>query len=268
MQLASIHLYPLKGAAGLEVAEWEVDAFGLRHDRRFMLVDPEGRFVTQREEPRLALVRPRIEGDRLLLALPGQAERALALEPRAGEELAVSVWSAELRALAPAPGLDAWLSAFLGRALRLVYMPEASFRRVDARYVSERRRTSFTDGFPFLVIGQASLDELNRRLAAPLPMNRFRPNLVIQGAAPFAEDGWAQIRIGALDFALVKPCSRCVVTTTDQARGERDGAEPLRTLARFRRRGDAVLFGQNAQHAGPGRLRAGDAVEVVARRPA
>lgn len=265
MQLASIHVYPVKAAAGCEVAEWEVDRFGLRHDRRFMLVDPEGLFVTQREEPRLALLRPHVEGDALRLEAPGAGERALALAPRRGEELRVRIWSAELRALAPEPDVDRWLSEFLGRPLRLVHLPETSFRRIDARYVPERRPTSFTDGFPFLVIAQASLDALNRRLARPLPMDRFRPNLVIGAAEPFAEDGWERIRIGSLTLALVKPCARCSVTTTDQARGERDGDEPLRTLAQFRRRGGAVHFGQNAVHDEPGRLRRGLPVECLAR---
>lgn len=262
MQLTSIRVYPVKAAAGIEVEKWEVDSFGLRHDRRFMLVDPDGVFVTQREEPRLALLRPQLERDALRLAVPGAGERVVALEPGHGDELRVRVWSAELRALAPDPGVDRWLSEFCGRALRLVYLPETSFRRVDARYVPERRRTSFTDGFPFLVIGQASLDALNQRLARPLPMDRFRPNLVVGGSEPFAEDAWERIRIGELSFDLVKPCSRCSVTTTDQTLGVRDGDEPLRTLAQFRRRDGAVIFGQNAVHAGTGTLRTGTPVLV------
>jgi hypothetical protein len=264
MRLASIFLYPVKSGAGIELAASELDDFGLAHDRRFMLVDARGDFVTQRDDPRLARLRPRIDRDELLLALDGAGERRVALSPTTGDPLRVRVWSAGLAAIAPDRGVDAWLSAAFERPLRLVFLPDASFRRIDSRYVAARRRTSFTDGFPLLVIGAASLADLNARLARPLPMDRFRPNLVIEGAAPFAEDAWQRIRIGAVELALVKPCSRCMITTTDQARGARDGDEPLRTLASYRRRGGEVYFGMNAVHAAPGRIAVGEAVEVVA----
>jgi uncharacterized protein YcbX len=146
-------------------------------------------------------------------------------------------------------------------------MPERT-RRPVASVPPAEARVGFADAYPFLVLGAASLDDLNGRLAVALPMNRFRPNLVIEGGAPFAEDGWGRIRAGGIELSLVKPCARCVLTTVDQRRGEKDGTEPLRTLATFRRVDGEVLFAMNAVHHGTGRLAVGAPVEVLeGRRP-
>jgi len=144
----------------------------------------------------------------------------------------------------------------------LAYMPDTVVREVDQNYAPAGGRAGFADGFPFLLVGEASLADLNARLARPLPMNRFRPNLVVSGSAPFAEDGWRSIRIGNIPMEVVKPCARCVVTTTDQGTGRRDGDEPLHTLASFRRQEGKVMFGQNAVPYGQGLLRIGDPVEL------
>ena len=158
---------------------------------------------------------------------------------------------------------DRWFSGFLGAEVRLAWMPPVTVRPADPQFVSRLTRVSFADGFPFLLIGSGSLEDLNGRLATPLPMNRFRPNLVVSGAPPFAEDGWRRIRIGSIEFELVKPCARCMVTTLDQETGMK-GQEPLRTLATYRRVNGEVMFGQNAVHLGQGKLRAGENVEVLA----
>jgi uncharacterized protein YcbX len=149
-----------------------------------------------------------------------------------------------------------WFSSFLGEQVRLVFMPDETFRQIDVDYVPGIRRVSFADGFPLLLIGEGSLDELNRRLPKPVPMNRFRPNLVLAGSEPFAEDTWASVQIGAVGFDVLKPCSRCVATTVDHDTAEA-GKEPLRTLATFRKRGHGVYFGQNLLHQGPGSLAVG-----------
>ena len=162
MLLSSIHVYPIKSCAGISISEWEVDAFGLRYDRRWMVVTPRGQFLTQREA-------------------------------------------------------DDWFSDYLGAEVMLAYMPPSVVRPVDASYAPDGGRASFSDGFPFLLIGEASLADLNVRLAAPVPMNRFRPNLVVSGSSAFAEDGWRRIRIGGIPMQVVKPCARCVVTTTDRS---------------------------------------------------
>ena len=262
MHLSSITAYPIKACGGISSAAWELDAFGLRHDRRWMVVTPQGDFLTQREYPRLALVRVHVGETELLIEAPGMTPLSLVLEPPSGEPVTVQVWGDLCRATLPAPKADGWFTRFLGAELRLAYLPGESFRQVDPEYSASRRRVSFADGYPFLILGTGSLDDLNRRLAQPLPMSRFRPNLVVHGAEPFAEDRWRRIRVGSMEFDLVKSCDRCVVTTNDQTTAEL-GPEPLRTLATFRRAKGQVMCGRNAIHAGPGRVQVGDTVEVL-----
>jgi uncharacterized protein YcbX len=264
-RLASLHVYPIKGAAGISPREWEVDRRGLRYDRRWMLVEPSGEFLTQREVPELALVRPRIEPPHLVVEAPAMTELRLPLHPMGGRRKRVRIWNDRVEALLPDQRADQWFTDYLGTPTGLAWLPEEADRPVDRAYAEAAHQVSFADGFPFLVIGQESLDDLNRRLAVPLPMNRFRPNLVVAGAEPFAEDDWRRVRIGELELDVVKPCARCVVTTTDQQTAER-GVEPLRTLATYRRIDGKVVFGQNALHDRPGRLAQGDRVTVMQSR--
>jgi uncharacterized protein YcbX len=261
LRLASLHIYPVKSCGGLSPADWEVDDFGLRHDRRWMIVTPAGDFITQREQPRLALVRPALADGSLVLRAPGMPELALPLVPAARERITVQVWGDITQGVPVSAESAEWLSRFLGEPVRLVWMPGDVIRQTDPEYALGHR-VSFADGFGFLLIGEASLAELNRRLAKPLPMNRFRPNLVVSGADPFAEDGWRELRVGGLELAVVKPCARCVTTTTDQETAER-GVEPLKALAMFRKRNGQVMFGQNLVHRGTGRIAVGAAVQVV-----
>jgi hypothetical protein len=264
LQLRALFVYPVKSCRGLSIEASEVDRFGLRYDRAFMVVDAEsGVFLTQRDEPRLARVAPRLAGTTLELSGAGTGSVHVPLEPADGPRRHVQVWRHEGEAIDQGEDAAAWLSERLGRKLRLVRMPAEHARRVNPERTPFEAYTSFTDGFPFLLLGQASLDDLNRRLAAPLPVERFRPNLLVSGAEPYAEDGWRRIRIGALELVVVKPCDRCAITTVDPILGERQGFEPLRTLARYRRAEGAVFFGQNAVHLGPGRLAVGMPVEVL-----
>jgi len=263
--LVQLNFYPLKSARGIALDAAELDDFGIRNDRRWMVVDPDGEMVTQREEPRLALIVPKLSSGRLILTAPGVGELALPLGGADGPRLGVRIWRDRVAGAIVQEPATAWISEYLGAPRRIVYMPDDAFRPIDARYSPPGRRVSFADGFPFLLISAEALDELNARLDSPLPMDRFRPNLVVRGAGAHAEDGWRRIRIGDVAFDVVKPCARCVITTTDQATGER-GKEPLRTLATYRNRGGKVLFGQNLIHAGPGALRLGDAVAVLEAR--
>ena len=258
--LSALHVYPIKSCGGISVTEWEVDAFGLSFDRRWMLVTPQGRFLTQRELPALALVRVTIAPPHLRVTAPGIPELVTPLSPQGGRPVATEVWGDPMQVLAPDHKADEWFSNFLGHEVMLAYFPERMVREVDRDYAPDGGRTGFADGFPFLLAGEASLADLNARLATPLPMNRFRPNLVVSGSVPFAEDGWRRITIGGIPMQVVKPCARCVVTTTDQATGRRDGDEPLRTLSTFRRHDNKVMFGQNVVHYATGRLRVGDEV--------
>lgn len=255
-----LFVYPLKGAAGMALDAAELDALGFRWDRRWLMVDRAGRFLSQREHPRLALVRTSLEADRLVLEAPGVGRLEVPLEAVARERMRVEIWNDVVAASPVGPEADAWASALTGASTRLVRFPDDAVRPVNPRYATgPADRVGFVDGYPLLLISEASLDELNRRLPAPVPMNRFRPSMVVGGTAPHAEDGWRRIRAGGVELHVVKPCARCVVTTTDQATGA-VGKEPLRTLSRYRKVGSNVLFGQNVIHAGRGTIRVGDEV--------
>ena len=262
--LSAINVYPVKSAGGLPQREWEVDDFGLRYDRRWMVVNEAGGFLSQRVHPKLALVRPELRPDSLVLRAPAMTDLAVTLEPEDGDDFAVTVWGGETSGAPVSPAADRWFTTLLGISCRFVFMRKDVVRPVRADYAFDGERTSFTDGFPFLLISEGSLADLNRRLPDPLPMNRFRPNLVVAGAEPFAEDRWRRIRIGSLTFRVAKPCPRCVMTTVDQSLGRPTSLEPLRTLATYRRNNEGqVEFGQNLLHAGSGRLAIGMAVELL-----
>ncbi len=253
LRLTSLHVYPIKSAGGCSVRGWEVDGFGLRHDRRWMVVDQEGRFLTQRTHPRLALVRPAIEGDTLRVTAPGMPALDLPLHPRPSVTTRAVVWRETCDVVWTGERAATWFSEALGTPCSLVHMPAGTVRPADPAFAPPGVRVSFADAFPFLLISEESLEDLNRRLPTPLPMNRFRPNLVVRGASPYVEDSLTAFRIGEVDFRVVKPCDRCVVTATDQESTER-GVEPLRTLATYRKVGGEVMFGQNVVHLGTGHL--------------
>jgi uncharacterized protein YcbX len=230
-----------------------------------MVVDAAWRFVTQREQPRLALVRARREPDSLELTAPGMPLLAVDVNDSARAE--ASIWSDRVVVADQGAEVAEWLAAYLGQDARLVRLPEDVTRRVDADYaVTSDDQVSLADGFPALLISEESLTDLNSRLEQPLPMNRFRPNIVVRGAQfAYEEDTWAEIRIGEVSFSVVKACARCIVTTTDQNTALR-GPEPLATLATYRRVERGVLFGQNLIHRAPGQITLGDRVHIVRRR--
>ncbi|MDQ3588766.1 MAG: MOSC domain-containing protein [Actinomycetota bacterium] len=261
--LNDLCVYPIKSCGGISVDEWEVDERGLRHDRRWMLVDETGCFISQRELPRMALIKVRIEPDGLVVDAPGMPSLEAPLKPPDGKPLLARVWDDLVESQIVDD--DSWFSEFLEVSCKLVYLPDESVRPVDPAYAEPGDRVGLADGFPFLLISEASLADLNARLEQPLPMNRFRPNLVVGGCEPFAEDGWRGVRIGRLTFRVVKPCARCTITTVDQESATK-GKEPLRTLVRFRRAGNKVLFGQDLIHDQTGTLRVGDPVEILQTR--
>jgi len=244
------------------VKQATLDARGILFDRHWMLVDEQGGFLSQRTDPRMALVDQRIEGDELVIEAPGFAPLRIPSQVGTGEAIAVDIWKDRCQASLVGSEADAWFSRVLGRFCRLVYLPASSVRAVDPSYASPTDQTGFSDGFPLLIISNASLSDLNQRLDSPLAMQRFRPNLVIHGCEPYEEDRWREIRIGDIGFRLVKPCSRCAITTIDPVTTKKS-AEPLRTLARYRRADNKVYFGQNTLHDAPGELREGMEVEIV-----
>lgn len=264
MRVTSLHYYPIKGCRGHSVASAAVDALGFVGDRRFMLVDVTGRFISQREEPLLATIEPELDGSRLTVRAPHQKALAIETDP-SGAVLDVTVWESAFRAHDQGERAAAWFSDVLGSAVRLVWYGAASNRPIDPTYSTRSDAvTTFTDGYPALIVQEESLADLNTRLAEPVPMGRFRPNIVVQGGVAWGEDAWREVQVGSMTFDAVKPCARCVVTTTDQFTGAKHARqEPLRTLSAFRTiPGLGAIFGQNLIQRAPGTLAVGDTVHA------
>lgn len=235
---------------------------GFEFDRRFMIIDEENVFITQRAYPRMALIKTEIDSDWLVLSNDGNTSVRVPLIPQTDSLFPVTIWQHTIPAASVSHEADEWLGSFLGIRCRLVYMPNVSKRPVPSEFVQGDEIVSFADGFPFLLISQESLDDLNGRLPTPLPMNRFRPNIVITGSNAFAEDEWRTIEIGRVRLRSAKLCERCSITTVDERTGIR-GDEPLRTLATYRNRGGGVTFGQNLIHETTGIIQVGDALTVL-----
>ncbi|HVU97885.1 MAG TPA: MOSC N-terminal beta barrel domain-containing protein [Puia sp.] len=258
LRVSQLNIYPVKSLGGISVDSARITDRGLQHDRRWMLIDPHGVQITQREVPALALLQPAITSTGLtILHRPTQTRLDIPFEPATREFVKVQCWDDTVTAQFVGPEADEWFSERLKVNCRLVHMPESTKRQTDLKYTAAGHYTSFADGYPFLLIGEASLEELNSRLDRPLPMNRFRPNIVFTGGEPFEEDRLHEFTIGNIRFSGVKLCARCVMTTIDQTTAEK-GKEPLRTLARYRAEGHKILFGQNLIHHDLGEIAVGD----------
>lgn len=273
-RVSALYVYPVKGCGGLPLVRAEVSRMGIRRDRQWMFVDERGMFVAQRDSRRLGvpvasvcLVRTALDAESLTLTAPGMPPLSVPVDGAAGDEVPVHVWESHTLGIDQGAEAEQWATTFLSRErpgrYRLVRMPDQE-RRVAKVGVAE---LAYADAYPFLVISEASLADLNRRLAVPLPMNRFRPNIVVSGCGPYAEDGFDHFTIGGIYFSGTTLCLRCPTTVTDQETAER-GVEPLRTLATYRRQPNGVVFGRNFNHTGTGTLRVGDAIGRIARTAA
>jgi len=268
MQLSEINIYPIKSLGRVSLTKSTVENRGLQFDRRWMLVDEKNNFLTQRENPLMATLKIEIFKNGLGV-FSGSERLEIPLKTNSQKTVSVKIWSSRCRARGYEEYFNQWFSNVLRKKCKLVVMPEETQRKVNYFYAIHKNDTvSFADGYPILLAGENSLADLNARLETPVPMNRFRPNLVVSGADAFAEDGWKQIKIGAVIFHVVKPCGRCLITTIDQTSGEKLGVEPLKTLATYRIPKRSVnrkiLFGQNmiAENIGEV-LNVGDKIEVV-----
>jgi hypothetical protein len=240
-----------------------VNPWGLAGDRRWMIVDEHARFLTQRELPRMALIQAvQYDDGSLLLTASGHQYQTVSLPGEMADIIEVLVWKDLVSARKAPEEASAWLTSFLGRRVNLVYMHDPSQRQTDTMYTKPGTTVSFADGYPLLCTTEASLAMLNEKLPTPIPMERFRPNVVVSGGAPFEEDTWRRLQIGEVIFAVVKPCTRCTITTVDQDTASR-GKEPLRTLNSFRKRSGNVYFGENLVPENAGIIYRGDAVEVL-----
>ena len=264
-RISQLFIYPIKSLGGISVETTLVTDRGFQYDRRYMLVDENNRFFTQREYPVMALLQTLIAGNDLLVhhKISVDLKLRLPLIPvNEGDITRVQVWEDICEAMYVSPSADEWFSERIGISCRLVYMPETSRRLVDKTYALKDDITSFADGYPILMIGQSSLDDLNSRMKEALPINRFRPNIVFTGGRPFEEDTMEHFIVNGIHCYAVKPCARCVITTTEQETGM-TGKEPLKTLASYRRVKNEVYFGQNILTEGTGFISVGDSIEVM-----
>jgi len=259
----ALTIYPVKSLAGIALESATLESMGLQYDRRWMLVSPSGDFLSQRSVPKMALIQPKFIKQQLVLTTAQQADLVVPVAD-AQQTLQVTIWKDRVTAQCVGAVADQWLSSALGIPCHLVYIPDDEIRPCDPEFSQQGDRTGFADAFPLLLISTASLDNLNQhleqRLQQPVTMQRFRPNIVVEGCAAFAEDRWRDFTLGNIPMRGVKRCSRCILTTVDPKTGKRTGAEPLQTLMRYRKRGKNVYFGQNVIHDAIGNIRRGDPI--------
>ena len=266
LRLSALYRFPLKSGKGEALNQVSLDKLGLDGDRRWMLVDESsGRFLTQRAVAQMSQLSAlwNARGG-LTLSAPGHPTIDVALPANDAELRGVTIWRDTLRVPDAGDEAAAWVSGFIGKPTRLVQIPLDRARTTQAGYGKDDDQVAFADGFPLLLIGQASLEDLSHKVGRPLEMLRFRPNLVIEGVEAFAEDNWKRIRIGEVEFRVVKPCSRCILTTIDPQTGVRsDDREPFATLQKYRAREEGAMFGQNLVNDGNGQLEVGMPVTVL-----
>ncbi len=259
--LSGIAVYPVKSLAGIQANSWPVTEKGFQHDRKWMIIDKDRQFLSQRKLPEMALIKTALTDQNLILSAPDMENLSLPIEPVDGQIINSTIWQDQCDARSISTEADQWLSDFLKLDCRLVYQPDEAIRPVDPHYGQPTDKVAFSDGFPFLIISENSLVALNNEMQLNLSMARFRPNLVISGCPAYEEDSWREISIGAIDFRLPKPCARCSIPTIDPETAQ-TGKEPLIALNRTRKWQNNVYFGQNALHNQCGLLTVGDAVQI------
>ena len=266
MHLSALYRFPLKSGKGETLNQVSLDKLGLDGDRRWMLVDEaSGRFLTQRAEAKMSQLSALWNASGgLTLSAQGRLPIDIALPASDAELRGVTIWRDTLRVPDAGDAAGAWVSEFIGKPTRLVHVPLDRARTTQAGYGKDDDQVAFADGFPLLLIGQASLEDLSNKVGRPLEMLRFRPNLVIEGSEAYAEDSWKRVRIGDVEFRVVKSCSRCILTTIDPQTGERsEDREPLASLQKYRAQEDGAMFGQNLVNDGNGRLEVGMPVTIL-----
>jgi uncharacterized protein YcbX len=263
LRLSELWIYPIKSIPGIRMQEAKVMERGFEFDRRWMLIDATHTFLSQRTFPELALLDLKITDDSLQIIKRSNPSEKIEtpLFPDLLEEIEVNIWNDKVLAWTVDPAADVWLSEFMGQPVKLVYMGDQAERQIDLRFSKDGENVSFADGYPYLLISEASLADLNGRLAEPVSMRRFRPNLIVTGASAFDEDTWKNFQIGNISFRGVKTCARCTVITIDPQTAEK-GAEPLKTLSAYRTENNRILFGQNLIADHPGILRQGDGIVI------
>ena len=261
IRVSGLYLYPIKSLQGIEVSEVEVLERGFKYDRRWMIVDQNNKFITQRTYPHLSQIKIKLSEDYIVASYSGYTDLEIPLFVQSGEKVVVSIWEHQVEVVEASREQNTWISQVVGVPCKLVFMPENASRPISQERTRNNENVSFADGYPYLVISEASLQDLNSRMEEDLPMNRFRPNIVVSGTTPYAEDELRGFNIGDVRFYGTHSCKRCVFTTIDQETG-RKGKEPLKTLATYRREGKDVIFGLNAMAESTGVVRKGNEVII------
>ena len=263
LHVSSLWQYPVKSMTGVSLSQMRVNSWGPDLDRRWMVVDSNKRFLTQRQLPSMCLLAASHTANGVRIqSLNDKAISIEVAEPVAEATYPVSVWSDVCEAMDAGDQAAVFLSEILGQSVRLCFMSENIHRQVDRQFAATGTRVSFADGFPFLLCSESSLAALSTALGRSLDMRRFRPNIVVSGAEAFAEDAWRRIRIGALEFELVKPCARCAIPTINLASAARE-ADVFKMLRAERSKNGEVYFGQNLIHHGEGEIGLGQTVELL-----
>lgn len=264
ISLSELNIYPVKSLGGISLNEAEVTDRGLKYDRRWMIVDRDEKFLTQRSLPQMALLKTKISHNKLILSHKTKdiPPLVIPINSKLIETTIVSIWDDLVIAFLVGKYADEWLSDVLDHKCKMVFMSDDALRFVDRSYAAQNEVVSFADAYPFLIIGQRSLEDLNSRLKVELPMNRFRPNIIFSGGEPYEEDSWKKFKIGEVIFEAVKPCSRCASINVNQETSEKED-EPLKTLAAYRAVNNKVTFGMNLIHEGTGMLHVGEEIVVL-----
>lgn len=261
MVVTELYIYPIKSLRGIKVPRAFAEEKGFKFDRRWMLVDEHNNFITQRKHPKMSLLQIKHVGNAFIVSAPEMEEITISEVLEQGEEATVTIWDEKVEVLLADQTTNNWFSEALNMKCKMAYMPLTSRRPIDTDFASKAEAVSFADGYPYLIIGQSSLDDLNDRLEEKIYIERFRPNIVFSGASPFEEDNWDKFKIGDVCLYATKPCSRCVLTTVNPDTGEKD-KEPLATLSKYRRKDNNVLFGLNAIASDVGDIAVGDRINI------
>jgi uncharacterized protein YcbX len=266
IKITGLHIYPVKSLAGISLKSSEIDTMGLKYDRRWMIVSLEGKFITQRNIPKMAAIKTALHKGRLTLTMEGKGSHLVPETQDDSSTMEVEIWRDKVVAQIVGETSDTWLSDALGTSCHLVYIDDDEVRGCIPEYSKKTDRMGFADAFPILVISEESLADLNQRLAnskkTNIPMERFRPNIVVSGCYSYEEDTWGTFAIGKISFRGALPCQRCIITTVDQETGKRKGKEPLETLADYRMLANNIYFGMHVIHEHQGVIKIGDKVVV------
>ena len=244
ISISALYVYPVKSLAGIKLEQSQLSEFGLHNDRRWLIVDEDGLFMSQRTTPKMATIQTALKDNGLILSHQDKEIKV----PKASNEsrsMPVTVWSDNLNAQLLSQEVDEWLSKVLGKACHLVYMPKSAERQIDKDFSQDKQYFSFADAFPILLVSQASIDDLNQRLEKQVNINRFRPNIVVDGIAAFAEDLWSDFTINEIEYHMAKPCSRCIMPSINQANGIQDNVKLLSVLNKYRKFDKKIKFGVN-----------------------